>query len=908
MANKHFPHLDRTNDYPYLSNVDVFRFQNEFDYSRWNENTRVRVVNVIWNSDYQDVVKFDSDADRDAYFDALSDYQEITLTSKNTRMFPDGSVKLPVPYDVLARYNYLYIDMPIATSTDEPIDYEREDGHRRWYFFINDLQYQAPNTTTVFLTPDVWTNFINDLDVNFMMLERGHAPVAFSDVDEYLDNPMENNAYLLAPDYDFGNTTIVGSSRYIPFGNGEKWVCFASTCYPEMLSKAGQVFGSETDYWAQPTYEDVDVRYGYQLRVNGFEFGDGRRFDTVTTPTGNGAANGSMIMNNLNVYAVPASECFDGGTFLDDLRNKVPGFLNTIQACFIIDGAMATFERLKTYLAGHVIYMVTGRHENIGDITLSKSDFGFPEKYERFAKLYTFPYSRLELTDNDGREIEVRIEDTCGIGCELISSVAFPYLNLRVLFTGIGGTGSTSYSWVNLNGQKQAREMYDSDWFKYCFDMNIPTYALYMDGKTAYNLHNYNRAFANARRNALVGYHTSVRDANTARANAVDLADTAQANVNASANTMVANNTNSCNTATANTALTCATNSSNQDLANQAASTIVYNDNNTANICMVNSNHLMVATTVAENEVSIATTANTGNTSVAVGGVNGMSQGAISGSGIGMGIGGPVGAGVGAAGGAIVGGFTGAITASLTAKTNNDNAVMLTQCQTTIVNATAARNIQNMAFTNANNNANNTVTNSLGTDQTNNNNNCITSQTANNNACATNNTNNTTSTMRANASRTRNTNVGNAGYTREVGVLNAKEILENSQWAARAALDDARNNAPITYGSYSGSMAPDYMGTRGIQVKVRKQSDSAIRQVGDMFARYGYALNQSWDVRDSGLNLMKHFTYWKASDIWLDDRRSSTNLVNNTISEIFLRGVTVWRNPDEIGRVDFYDN
>ena len=53
---------------------------------------------------------------------------------------------------------------------------------------------------------------------------------------------------------------------------------------------------------------------------------------------------------------------------------------------------------------------------------------------------------------------------------------------------------------------------------------------------------------------------------------------------------------------------------------------------------------------------------------------------------------------------------------------------------------------------------------------------------------------------------------------------------------------------------------------------------------------------------------MKHFTYWKASDIWLDDMRSSTNLVNNTISEIFLRGVTVWRNPDEIGRVDFYDN
>lgn len=900
MANKHFPHLDRTNDYPYLSNVDVFRFQNEFDYSRWNENTRVRVVNVIWNSDYQDVVKFDSDADRDAYFDALSDYQEITLTSKNTRMFPDGSVKLPVPYDVLARYNYLYIDMPIATSADSPIDYERTDGLKRWYFFINDLQYQAPNTTTVFLTPDVWTNFINDLDVNFMMLERGHAPVAFSDVDSYLENPMENNAYLLAPDYDFGNTTIVGSSRYIPFGNGKKWVCIASTCYPEMLSKAGSIIGTETDSWDRPTYEDVDVRFGRQLKVNGFTFGDGRDFSNVNTSAGNGAANGSMIMNNLNVYAVPATECFDGGTFLADLTSKVPGFMNTIQACFIIDEEMATFRALDTRLAGHRIYLVTGKHKNLGDITLSKSDFDFPEKYERFAKLYTFPYSRLELTDNDGREIEVRIEDTCGMGCEFISSVAFPYLNLRVLFTGIGGTGSTSYSWVNLNGQKQAREMYDSDWFKYCFDMNIPTYALYMDGKTAYNLHNYNRALSNARRNALVGYHTSMRDANTARENALDLADTAQANVNANANTMVANNTNNCNTATANTALTCATNATNQSLANQNALVVVTNSNDTAYKCTGSDNMLMETVTAVENETSIATTGNTSQMSVATGTLNGMTSGGVTGA--------ASGGLAGAVAGIAVGGIMGAASAAMTASVNMANAHVITQCKATVAVNTAASNNRKTVLTNDNNYNNTNVTNALGTDQTANNNACITAQTANNNTCATNNTNNTTNTMKANATRTRNTNSNNATQTRLVSELNAKEILENAQHTAKASLDDARNNAPIPYGTYSGSMAPDYMGTRGVQIKVRKQSDSAIRQAGDMFARYGYALNQVWNVNETGLNLMKHFTYWKASDIWLVDNKSTTNMVNNTISEIFLRGVTVWRNPDEIGRVDFYDN
>jgi hypothetical protein len=75
-----------------------------------------------------------------------------------------------------------------------------------------------------------------------------------------------------------------------------------------------------------------------------------------------------------------------------------------------------------------------------------------------------------------------------------------------------------------------------------------------------------------------------------------------------------------------------------------------------------------------------------------------------------------------------------------------------------------------------------------------------------------------------------------------------------------------------------------------------------------MFARYGYALNQNWDVANSGLKLMRHFTYWKCTDIWVDDRKSSNNVVQNFITKMFLQGVTVWNNPNEIGRVNIYDN
>jgi hypothetical protein len=159
-----------------------------------------------------------------------------------------------------------------------------------------------------------------------------------------------------------------------------------------------------------------------------------------------------------------------------------------------------------------------------------------------------------------------------------------------------------------------------------------------------------------------------------------------------------------------------------------------------------------------------------------------------------------------------------------------------------------------------------------------------------------------------NAQRTHDVVVANSDYTRFAEEQNAKEILENAANQGMAPLLDARNNQPISIGSQGGNPSADYMETRGIQIKVKTQSDSAIRQTGDIFARYGYALNQVWNVAKSGLCLMRNFTYWKSSDIWVDDRKSSTNVVQSIITKIFTNGVTVWNDPEKIGRVSIYDN
>jgi hypothetical protein len=160
----------------------------------------------------------------------------------------------------------------------------------------------------------------------------------------------------------------------------------------------------------------------------------------------------------------------------------------------------------------------------------------------------------------------------------------------------------------------------------------------------------------------------------------------------------------------------------------------------------------------------------------------------------------------------------------------------------------------------------------------------------------------------ADADATHATSVANADRTREIGVLNDKETLETSQNDCMVGMYDARRGAPTQLTEVSGDGTGMCYGMNGLQIRLRTQSKSAIAQTAAQFARYGYALEQVWDVERSGLNLMKHFTYWKGSDIWVDVRNVASADIGATIRRIFRNGVTVWRDPNDIGKVGIYDN
>lgn len=257
------------------------------------------------------------------------------------------------------------------------------------------------------------------------------------------------------------------------------------------------------------------------------------------------------------------------------------------------------------------------------------------------------------------------------------------------------------------------------------------------------------------------------------------------------------------------------------------------------------------------------------------------------------------------------------------------SAAIITQCSSEVALATQEANKDYVSLDRTYNLESNTNSIAHNNDVTTHNTQTATSNTSRNNSCNSANANNTADTMRTNAnnnystattnaSNSRETAVGNAersknntdstsNWTDKTAVAGAQDVLRNTQSQFKATANDSRNMAPVQLcPSGGGNPAPDYMRTRGVQVKARTQSKHAIRAAGDEFVRFGYALNQIWEVEE--LCLMNHFTYWKAKDCWVYEKCETNDSAQRSITAIFQNGVTVWKDPNEIGRVNPYDN
>ena len=779
-----FNYLNSNSDFPKIGNVNVYKYDNDFDYSRYDyTQMSLQICTVPWDmgeahignrtiSGIGNVVYFGSKEERDKWFDAIPNEQCYRFDTKFKELHKDLFIDVPIPYDMCAKHNYLRVKYNLLANDDSLVMYEGSDGLREWYWFIREVEFLAPNTTRLVLLPDAFQTWIYDVTVQGMVLERGHAPMFAIRTDEYLQNPIKNNTYLLTEDVNFSDSYQTKHIDACVLNSNDVYACIATTANPraDFGTKAGEDWHTP----AAAAYEKSGVPSTY-------------------------------------VFALKPENLY---TFLENVNVNIPQFKQTIQAVFFVSTDLIRLYTSFTF-AGVTCYDVISERKTLDFVDLEKSQFGYDSKYADMAKLYTFPYARIAVTDQNGNVNYIRIEDTMGkVDVSAMVSLSYPFLTIDTHLLGVGGNDEISVTYRNIDENDFT---IFGNWYEYIYSWNIPTFAVVLDPSIEYD---YSTYFD--RKQARIDYYA-------AWDNAYDIADTQSANASLQIS--------------ANNSTTAASNSS-----ASAGETADIAANLSSAVCDNAITAGTATSTIAANEMqgSIGAAANVAN------GVAGAITSAVTGN--------PASAVMSA-----VGGVIGAAT---------------TMASTNVANGLTAINA---AFATAGNSTHAGIANQNVSTK-------VEAQIAAANAiCAAEN-----------------------GLTSGATANNVATQKGNSDRSANAAADAITNGikqaalrAPFMYGSAANG---ENAATKPMALfaQIQTQDKASISAAGDHFARYGYAYDKQWNF-NGNWNIGKYFTYWKLKDFWVTNL-NVPDMYMDRLRFFLFGGVTVWRKPEYIGKINIYDN
>lgn len=396
---------------------DIYEYENMFDYSVWTPNTTVHVTNVPWDATYRDVVRFNSVEDRDAYFASLSESTYSFNLNGMVYLRYGEPIRVNCPFSMINQLNYLVVKNPIQ-PVPTPV-YSGNVPPRKpdtFYYFINDAQYIAPNTTQLNVQLDVWMTYYNQLDWGLCYINKGHIGIANE------NSTLENlSDYLTdAEGLNIGDEYAITDLEITDLIPSDPYYMIVATCFldgdlgtiqnPSLTSSAGQP-------------------------VSGF-------------------------IDGCNVYFADEDNL---RSLLYELHTK-PWASQCIQAIYCIPQYLANIEGSKVKRIGTAeIYEANGykitpsyiKSDGISPQALWDS-FKFPERYKNLYKFMTSPYSLLEISANDGTPIILKPEclyhgqlnrKLYGLACggDVRMALTFPgynsynYTEQSVAYGGIGG-------------------------------------------------------------------------------------------------------------------------------------------------------------------------------------------------------------------------------------------------------------------------------------------------------------------------------------------------------------------------------------------------------------------------------------------------------------------------------------
>ena len=392
-----FKHLDKANGWPGLGTVDPFALQVTFDPYLWTPDVEIHLCQNRLDQGYRNVVGWASAAERDAWYDSHSD-RSYRLDSE-LHVLPGQEVKLPIPFEVLNNYNQLWIEFP-----PQPTEYGSTSPYRI-YYFLSDIAYRAPSTTACVVTLDEWTTHAVEMDMPYIRLERGHAPMAAVSVSDYLADPMGHSELLSVQDDSYGDIERLRHEAIAMISSTDVWCVLALSA---SIWEDPNAIGS--DEWHCP--------YSHSLMTQGAP-----SIQTVAVEPAN----------------LP--------TLLTNIETIAPQLMPAIQACYVVAKAWVDLGYHREAYGVEVWEIgATQRLQTL--IDLEPSMFGYDERYASIAKLYTSPYTCIELTDQTGASQRIRVEDTTGqLQLSVAAALTWPALGIDAYVIGIGQDGSHSMSW-----------------------------------------------------------------------------------------------------------------------------------------------------------------------------------------------------------------------------------------------------------------------------------------------------------------------------------------------------------------------------------------------------------------------------------------------------------------------------
>ena len=901
--NNRFPHLtNNESDFPLVRNVDVYKYDNDFDYARYDyTQMELMICTVPWDmgeahignrtiSGVGNVVYFETKERRDAWFDAIPDDKCYRFETKFKELHREHVIDVPVPYDMCAKHNYLVVKYEIFANENSPVQYEGDDGLREWFWFIREVEFVAPNTTRLHLLEDAWQTWIYDVDVTGMILERGHAPMFSTRAGKFLENPLDNNTYLLTEDVNYGEAGQVKHIDVLELNSGNMYACIATTANP-------------TGTWGTKANNDWKV------------------------PASAHYENGGVP--SVRVFAVAVANL---NTFLSNITSSYPQFKQTVKGVFFASDDLLTLGTSFTF-ASITCYNVSAGRKTLELTKLSKQLFGYPSAYADIAKLYTSPYAHIEITDENGNVDIVKVEDSTGtLDASVALSLAYPFINIEAHLIGMGGAATATVTYKNMSSHTFG---IGGQWYETLRTWKVPVFAVVLDPATEYDYAthydraqrkvDYDTAYANATGSASTTKSNAdaIADANKAnvdtiaaanKSNADDSADTEKANSdrlskatldneNASADTIVAN---AGVVTTGNSAATTRSNSSADTDANIATA---YNNQQE-----YQGNLLITADTVAttaanERQAAISAMATMGSALVDT---------------IASDLGGNFISGAASAAKGLIGGYSTTFNANV--------AVGLAQSQRDVAqgNNTMNRNLSNTRTTDSTTNLKDT-----NTDLTNIKNDVVDGTAANSSAtqkanakrlyepttsanpgAITQNAADMQATQKGNAARSKTATTTAAANTQTTEKANNTATYNQALTNANADKTRAQSNvtndiaqagirAPFVFGQFADG---DSAATKPIALlsHIVTQNKGAIAAAGDEMLRYGYMLDMQWPF-DGNWNVGKYFTYWKLRDFWVYNL-NVPDMYMDRLRFFLYGGVTIWRDPADIGKRGIYDN